>query len=75
VRGEESQADIPSMRGRLFGEGAFSLGPGDCGRWPFKSMLEPSRCICAVIMPGFFICMFAMGLPFLWVSAGRSGGA
>jgi hypothetical protein len=35
------------MRGRLFGDGAFSFGPGDCGRWPFISMLEPSRCICA----------------------------
>jgi len=53
------------MRGRLFGDGAFSFGPGDCGRWPFMSMLEPSLCIWAAIMAGFFICMFAMGLPLL----------
>lgn len=49
----------------LFGDGAFSLDPGDCGRWPFMSMPEPSRCIWAAIMAGFFICMPAMGLPLL----------
>jgi hypothetical protein len=55
--------DVPSMRGRLFGDGAFSLGPGDCGRWPFMSMLEPSRCICAAaIMAGVILLpMLAMG--------------
>jgi hypothetical protein len=54
------------MRGRLLGDGAFSFGPGDCGRWPFMSMLEPSRCIWAAIIAGFFIWpMLAMGLPLL----------
>lgn len=66
--------DLPSTRGRLLGEGAFSLELGDGARWPFMSICEPSRCICAAIMLGLFIWpMLAMGLPLLVQVSGGQG--